>query len=330
MSEWSGIAVICETIDGNLAPISAEGLGEARRLAGDAGLKVSAICAGSGIGDVARQAIAAGADTVYLIDDSDLEVYEPDSYLHVILKAVEQARPSIIIMGQSDMGRDLVPRLAFKLDTVATMDCIALSLEDGKLLATKPVYGGNANAVYEFATEPRIVTIRTKAFAALEPDASRQGEIIEVTAGLSEATIRTKTLERVIEEGEGVKLEDADVVVAGGRGIGAEDGFRQLQELARLLKGAVGASRPPCDNNWVPDTLQVGLTGKIIAPDLYIAIAISGSSQHMSGCSGARTIIAINKDKEANIFRHARYGAVGDWKKILPAFTARVKELVES
>ena len=161
--------------------------------------------------------------------------------------------------------------------------------------------------------------------AALAPDASRKGEIINIPVGLDASVIKAKILNRVVEEVAGIKIEDAQVVVAGGRGIGSADGFKQLDELAKLLKGAVGASRPPCDNNWIPDTAQIGLTGKIIAPEVYIAVAISGSSQHMSGCSGAKTIIAINKDKEANIFRHARFGVVGDWKKVLPAFTQKAE-----
>jgi electron transfer flavoprotein alpha subunit len=165
---------------------------------------------------------------------------------------------------------------------------------------------------------------------APRPDVLKKGEVVKVSAGLQEADIRAKVINRVIAEVAGVKLEDAPIVVSGGRGIGGADGFKQLEELARLLKGAVGASRPPCDNGWIPDTVQVGLTGKIIAPEVYIAVAISGSSQHMSGCSGSKTIVAINKDKEANIFKYARFGAVGDWKKLLPAFTAKIKEMVAS
>ncbi len=330
MSYKSGIAVFCENNNGNLAAISAEGLGEARRLADAAGWKVCALCLGNNLGDIAEQTVAAGTDTVYVIDEPQLAVYEPDAYLQALMQGVEKAGPAVIILGQDDIGRDLAPRLAFKLNTAVTMDCVALSLKDGRISATKPVYGGNAMGVYESSSDPQIVTIRTKAMAALEPDVSRTGEIVSVSVTLDTAAIRTKTLERVVEKSEGVKLEDADCVVVGGRGIGSQEGFQQLAELAKVLKGALGASRPPCDNNWVPDTLQVGLTGKIIAPGLYIAVAVSGSSQHMSGCSGSRNIIAINKDKEANIFRHARYGAVGDWKKILPAFTAKVKELLES
>jgi electron transfer flavoprotein alpha subunit len=215
------------------------------------------------------------------------------------------------------------------LNTAATLDCVDLAIDPGtkRLLQTKPVYGGNAQAVIVTGTDPQIVTIRTKAFSPLSPDAARKGEVIGFQAGLDPSVVKAKILNRVEEEVAGIKLEDAAVVVAGGRGIGSIDGFKQLDELAKLLKGAVGASRPACDNNWISDTAQVGLTGKIIAPEVYIAVAISGSSQHMSGCSGAKTIIAINKDKEANIFRHARYGIVGEWKKVLPAFTQKLKEL---
>jgi electron transfer flavoprotein alpha subunit len=245
---------------------------------------------------------------------------------------MEQAAPQILILGQNDIGRDLAPRLAFRLGTTVTMDCVELAIDpDSKrLLRTKPVYGGNALAVYTGDTDPQIVTIRTKAMTPLEPDASRTGEIIIVEAGIDASIMRTKVLNRIQEEVAGIKLEDATVVVAGGRGIGNAEGFSQLEQLAKVLKGAVGASRPPCDNNWVPDTLQIGLTGKIIAPEVYIAVAISGSSQHLSGCSGSKNIIAINKDPEANIFRQARFGAVGDWKKILPAFTEKLKELLAS
>jgi len=162
----------------------------------------------------------------------------------------------------------------------------------------------------------------------LARDDSRKGEVITIEAGLDPSAIRTKVLEKVKEEVEGVKLEDAAVVISGGRGIGGPEGFEQLEELAKLLKGAVGASRPVCDNEWMSDKSQVGLTGKIVTPDLYIAVGISGASQHMAGCSGAKTIVALNKDAEANIFKMAHYGVVGDWKKTFPAFAEKIKELV--
>lgn len=332
MAEYQGVAVYCDVKDGKILPIAMEGLGIGRQLAKDLGQELAAVLVGSNVSSLAQQAIAGGADRVYVVDDPLLKDYQTDAYVSVMEKAVNQTKPQIIIMGQTDSGRDLAPRLAFRLGVMLTMDCVDLAIDpqSKRLLQTKPVYGGNAQAVFTSETDPQMVTIRTKAMTALEPDASRKGEITRIPAGLQASDIRTKILDTVVEEVAGIKIEDAEVVVAGGRGIGSDEGFKQLEELAKLLKGAVGASRPPCDNGWVPDTLQVGLTGKIIAPELYIAIAISGSSQHMSGCSGSKTIIAINKDPEANIFRHARFGVVGDWKKVLPAFTEKVKELLAS
>jgi electron transfer flavoprotein alpha subunit len=151
---------------------------------------------------------------------------------------------------------------------------------------------------------------------------------VNIAAGLDPATIKTTVLKKVVQEMEGIKLEDASIIIAGGRGIGGPEGFKQLEELAKHLKGAVGATRPPCDNGWVPDTIQIGLTGKIVSPQVYLAVAISGASQHLAGCSGSKNIIAINRDPEANIFKEARFGVVGDWKKIIPAFQAKIKELL--
>jgi len=330
MAEYKGVAVYCEVTEGKLASIAAEGLGIGRKLADDLGQELSAVVVGSGVSGLAQETIASGADKVYVVDDALLKDYQTDSYAAVMEKVVEQAMPQILIVGQTSIGRDLAPRLSFKLGTTVTMDCIELAIDPGskRLLQTKPVYGGNAQAVFTSDTNPQIVTIRTKAMTPLEPNASRQGEVIKIDAGLEASAIRTRVLDKVVEEVEGIKLEDAEVVVSGGRGIGSAEGFKQLEELAKLLKGAVGASRPPCDNGWVPDTLQVGLTGRIVAPEVYIAVAISGSSQHLSGCSGSKNIVAINKDPEANIFRQARFGVVGDWKKVFPAFNEKVKELL--
>jgi electron transfer flavoprotein alpha subunit len=332
MTEYQGVAVYCEVKGDGLLPIAAEGLGIGRQLADSLGQPLAAVLLGSEIGGLAGQAIAAGADKVYVVDAPVLKEYVADAYVGALEKVVGEIKPQVLIMGQTDAGRELAPRLAFRLGTTATLDCVDLAIdpETKRLLQTKPVYGGNAQAIYTGDIDPQIVTIRTKAFGTLEPDASRQGEVVNIAAAPDASAVRTKVLDRVVEEAGGIKIEDASVVVAGGRGIGGPEGFGQLEELAKLLKAAVGASRPPCDNGWIADTVQVGLTGKIIAPEVYIAVAISGSSQHMSGCSGSKTIIAINKDREANIFRHARFGVVGDWKKVLPAFTAKIKELVTS
>ncbi len=332
MSDNKGVVVYCELKEGKIMPIAAEGLGIGRKLADSLGQELAAIILGSGVGSLAQQAIALGADRVYAVDDAQLKEYQPDVYISILENAAKQIKPLIMIMGQTDAGREIAPRLAFRLGTVAILDCVDLDIDSElkRLLQTKPVYGGNAQAVFVTEADPQIVTIRTKAMEAPEPDASRKGEVVNIKAEIDTATVKTKIVQSVAEEVAGMKIEDASIVVSGGRGIGSTEGFKQLEELAALMKGAVGASRPPCDNNWIPDTAQVGLTGKIIAPDVYIAVAISGSSQHMSGCSGAKTIVAINKDKEANIFRYARYGVVGDWKKVLPAFQEKLKELLAS
>jgi electron transfer flavoprotein alpha subunit len=332
MADYQGVAVYVEHRGDKLLPIAAEGLGAGRKLAAALGQPLSAVLTGSNVGGLAPSAIASGADRVYVIDDPLLQDYQTDVYVSVLEKVINQIKPQIVILGQTDAGRDLAPKLAFRLGTAVTTDCVELAIDmaSKRLLQTKPIYGGNALAVFITETNPQMVTIRTKAMTALVPNASRKGEIINIAAGLDASAVRTKVLNRVLEEVAGIKIEDAGTVVAGGRGIGSAEGFKQLEELAKLFKGAVGASRPPCDSGWMPDTAQVGLTGKIIAPVLYIAVAISGSSQHMSGCSSAKMIVAINKDKEANIFRHARFGVVGDWKKVLPAFTAKVKELLAS
>jgi len=330
MSEYKGIMIYGEVTNGKLAAITTELLGCGRKLADDLGQQLCAVLVGSGISSLAQEVIAYGADKVYVIDDPLLKDYQTDSNVLVMEKLVKQVMPQILILGQTSIGRDLAPRLAFRLETAASVDCVELAIDpDSKLLLqTRPVYGGNALAIFTCQSYPQMATVRAKAMSPLEPDASRQGEVITVDAGLDPSAIRTKVLEKAQEEVAGIKLEEAEVVVTGGRGIGGAEGFKQLDELAKILKGAVGATRPPCDNGWVPDGAQVGLTGKIVAPDLYIAVALSGSSQHMSGCSGSKNIIAINKDPEANIFRVARFGVVGDWKKVIPAFTEKVKELL--
>ena len=331
MAENKGVMICGEIVEGKLAAITAEMLGGGRALADTLGEGLSAVLMGSGIGDLAKDAIAFGADKVYVVDDPLLADYQTDSYVAVMEKVVKQAAPNILLLGQTAMGRDLAPRLAFRLDTAVSMDSVELSIDpDSKLmLSTRPVYGGNARAVYACEqTRPQMATVRAKAMEPKERDDSRKGEVVTIESGLEPSMIRTKVLEKVKEEVAGVKLEDAEVVICGGRGMGSAEAFQDLEALAKLLGGAVGATRPPCDNGWVPSSLQVGLTGKIVSPTLYIAVALSGSSQHMAGCTGAKNIIAINKDPEANIFKEARFGVVGDYKKVLPALTEKVKELL--
>ena len=331
MTEYKGVMIYGEPATGELATITTELLGCGSKLADDLGEELYAVLAGNDIGGLAQEAIAFGADKVYLVDDPLLKDYQADSYLPTLEKVVKQVMPRILILGQSSIGRDLAPRLAFRLETAVTTDCVELTIDaDSKLLLqTRPVYGGNALAIFTCETYPQTATIRAKVMSPLERDSSRQGEIITIEAGLDPSVIRTRILKKMTGKASGIKLEDAKIVVSGGRGIGGADGFKQLEELAKILNGAVGATRPPCDNDWVPENWQIGLTGKIITPDIYIAIALSGASQHMSGCSSSKNIIAINRDPEANIFKEARFGIIGDWEKVLPAFSEKIRELLD-
>ena len=330
MAEYKGIMTYCEITEGKLPSISNEVLGCGRRIADDLGQELCTVLVGSDVGSLAQEAIAFGADKVYVVDDPLLKEYQTDSYVPVMEKVVRRVMPQILILGQTSVGRDLAPMLAFRLDTTATLDCVGLDIDpDTKLLLQiKPVYGGNAQATFTCDSYPQIATVRDKVMSPLESNASKRGEVITIDAALDPSVIRTRLLKRVKEEEGGVRLEDAPIIVSGGRGIGSAEGFNQLRELAAMLKGAVGASRPPCDNRWAASNLQVGLTGKIVNPDLYIAIALSGSIQHLSGCAQSKSIIAINKDPKANIFNQADFGVVGDWKKVLPAFRDKLKEIL--
>lgn len=330
MANHAGVMTFCEITEGKLPSISQEVLGCGRKLADELGEELCAVLVGRDVGSLAHEAIAFGADKVFVVDDPLFEEYQTDSYVSVMEKVVKQAMPQILILGQTSVGCDLAPLLAFRLDTTATLDCVGLAIDpDTKLLMRiKPVYGGNALATFVCDSYPQIATVRVKTMSPSEPDASKHGEIITIDASIDPSAIRTRLLHRVKEEEGGVKLEEARIIVSGGRGIGSAEGFNQLKALAALLKGAVGASRPACDNGWAAYNLQVGLTGKIVSPDLYIAVALSGSIQHLTGCIQSKSIVAINKDPEAFIFRQADFGVVGDWKKVLPAFTNKLKELL--
>ena len=331
MAEYKGILVCGELADGKLASITTELLGCGRKLANELKENLSCLLASDAVGGASKEAIAFGADKVYVVEHPALKEYQADSYMQVAEKLVKDISPRVILIGQTSIGRDLAPRLAFRLGASVTTDCLDLRIDPGTklLVQTRPVYGGNAQAVFTSESMPQMVTVRTKAMSPLERDASRKGEVIPTKIDIDASKVRTKILETIKEEAVGIKLEDAPVIVSGGRGMGGPQPFQTiLKALADLLHGAVGASRPPADNGWVPEGLHIGLTGKIVAPDIYIAIAISGASQHTAGCSGSKHIIAINKDPEANIFREAEFGVVGKYEEVVPALTNKLKELL--
>ena len=320
------IVVVGEVADGKLVPISAEMLGAARRLMGKSGGSVACALIGSGVEAQAKDAIAFGADEALVVDDTALAEYNSDAYIQAITKVVEQAQPAIVLFGQTNLGRDLAPRLAFRLGTGVIMDCVELAMEGDRLHATRPAYGGNARAVNVVSTNPQIATVRAKSQDPLERDDARQGQVTKVDAAIDAGAVRLKVTDRKGMPAEGVRLEDADVVVSAGRGLGGPENFGVIEELAHALGGAVGASRAVCDLGWRPVSEQVGLTGKVVSPTLYIAVAISGASQHMAGCSGSKNIVAINKDADANIFKSARFGIVEDYAKVMKPLIEAVKQ----
>ena len=284
---------------------------------------------GDQVGEIAQEAFAFGADKVYVVEHPMLSEYLTDFYMSSLAQVIEMVTPRVLLFGQTDIGRDLGPRLSFRLCTEIVTDCVELSIEpDTKyLLRTKPVYGGMAMATYAGEGFPQMATVRSQSLPVAERSAATEGALVRLDVNLDQIEPRVSFVERVTEEAEGIKLEDADIIVSGGRGIGGAEGIKQLEEAAKTLKAAVGASRAAVDNGWMPTSCQVGLTGKIVAPKVYIAVGISGASQHMTGCSRSQRIVAINKNASAPIFKQAHFGVVGDWKSVFPAFMEKLKAL---
>lgn len=324
------ILVLGELAAGGLAPATGEMITAARGLQGEVGVALL----GDGLDDLANGAIALGADKVFLAQDPLLaQPIAVDAHVAAFEQVCRQTGPKIVMVGRTELGRELGPRVAFRLGAGLAQDCVKVRLDNGtgRVVAVRPVYGGNALAIVTFAESgPQFVVLRGKVYDEPVPDTSRTGEVVPIELELDPSVVRIRRVETVRSESRGMRLEDASVVVTGGRGLGGPEGFEVLEELAGLLGGAVGASRPACDAGWVDHGYQVGLTGKTVTPDLYIAVGVSGASQHMAGCSGAKNIVAINRDAEANMFREAAYGVAGDWQKVLPAFIEAVRDLVKS
>ena len=311
------ILVVGELEEGTLSSTSSELIGQASRLA-DGG-QVSVTLLGSGAAGATSAAFEAGAERAFTGDDAGYDQYNSDSWVAAVENAVGQASADAIFVAQSIVGRDMGPRIAARLGSAAAMDCVNVEDEGGELKATRPCYGGNAQATYSFATSPAVMTIRAKAFEPIEARGGATGETVDLGAP---GESRTTIVGRELAEAEGLQITDAPIVVSGGRGLGGEEGFEIVEALAAAFgtnRAAVGASRAACDLGWYPVSQQVGLTGKVVTPDLYVAIAISGASQHMAGCSGSKMIIAVNRDPDANIFAASKYGIVGDYKQVVPA-----------
>ena len=325
-----GVLVFGEMTDDGLASVTGELLAVARSLADESGDSVAAALLASDVGSAADDAVALGADAVYKVEDALLAEPQIDAHLAAFESVCRSVSPSVVLVGRTPLGRDVGPRLAFRLGAAVAQDCVEVSInpDTGRVNAVRPVYGGNAMSRVSFSGDgAQVVIVRPKTFEAAEPDAERSGEIADFDAGLDESAIKARLVETVQQQAEGVRLEDAGVVVSGGRGLGGPEPFETLRSLSDMLGGALGASRAACDAGWIDHSHQVGLTGKTITPDLYITVGISGASQHMAGCSASKNIVAINRDEDANIFKSATYGVVGDWNRVLPSFIETVREL---
>ena len=327
--------LILGELDGNELHSSAgELIAAGRKLADELGMKVSAAIIGEAPIEIANEAISIGADQVYTVSHELIAQGVSDTYVAALEFICNKVNPAVVLTAKTPIGRSAGPRLAYRLGTGVAQDCINLEGDagTGKMTVTRPVYGGNAMAKFTFANnETQVAVLRIKAFEPLPTDADRSGLITHIDLEMNENHVKSKLVETVKEQSEGVKLEDAEVIIGGGRGLGGPEPFSQLEELAKLFdSGAVGASRAVCDAGWLDHSYQIGLTGKTVTPNLYITFGISGASQHMAGCSASKNIVAINKDGEANIFKEASFGVIGDWEKVLPSFTATVQELLST
>lgn len=321
-----GLLVIATLADGALSRSSLELVGGARAL--DQGLRSGVAAAllghGSGLGDAAKALHQHGVASVYRVDHPALDVGQSDAYLRAAEQVAHRVSPDVILVSADTVGREVAPRLAHRLKAALVTECVELAAEGAEVVAKRQAYGGRALATYVVRRKPAVLSVKPRVLDAAIP-APVQGTVEDVAVDL-EAQPPARVRE-VIKEKSEVGLEDANIVVGGGRGLGGPDGFAAVQALADVLGAAVGSSRPPADAGWVPISWQIGQTGKTIRPALYIAVGISGATQHVAGMAGSRTIVAINRDPEAPIFGIAHLGIVGDYREVIPPLIAKIKEL---
>ena len=322
-----GVLTIAEQRDGEIRKISYELVSEGRRLADSLGQNVTALILGSDIKETASTLGQYGADKVLVADDERLETYTTDAYVPVIAELVKANDPAILLLGASVQGKDLAARLSARLEAGMAQDCTAFSLENGNLVAIRPIYAGKAYAKVTFNDgELQIATARPNVLTLNEPDSSTSAEIVDAQFTLDDNLLKTKVVDVMRDESGKVDLTEADKIVSGGRGMKDAEGYGILEDLADLIGATVGASRSAVDAGWRPHSDQVGQTGKVVSPNLYIACGISGAIQHMAGMSTSKIIVAINKDPDAPIFQKADYGVVDDLFKVVPALTEEIKK----
>ena len=321
-----GVWIVAEQRDGALRKVSFELASTARKLADALGEEVAAVLCGAGVEAMAAELGKYGVDKVYVADNPALEPYTTDAHAAAIAKVVKENDPAILLLAASAQGKDLSPALVGKLATGMATDCTDVKIDGGKLVAVRPMYAGKCFGEVAIDTFPQMASLRPNVFTIVE--CAKAGEVVKFDPGLDAAALKTKVAEIQKEASGKIDVSEANIIVSGGRGMKGPEGYGILEELAALLGAAVGASRAAVDAGWRPQSDQVGQTGKVVSPNLYIACGISGAIQHLAGMSSSKYIAAINKDPEAPIFARADYGVVDDLFKVVPALTQEVKKLL--
>ena len=326
--DYQGVWVFAEQRDNKIQPVVFELLAKSKQIAAALKTDITAVLLGQNVDSLASDLIAHGANQVIVSDDPLFKSFNTDAYTVQIAKLLNDNKPEVVFFGATNNGRDLAPRLAAVVDTGLTADCTQLDVDEetSKLLMTRPAFGGNLMATIICPEHnPQMATVRPGVFTAEEANPGLTGDIITVETYVKPEQVIVKVVEEIKEKASDVDITEATVLVSGGRGLGSSEGFKLLQQLADVLDGTLAASRAAVDEGWIGHDHQVGQTGKTVQPDLYIAVGISGAIQHLAGMSNARTIIAINKDPEAAIFKSAHYGIVGDYKEVIPAMIKAIE-----
>lgn len=337
LEEYKGVYVFAQQVDGEVSSIAYELLGKAKDLAKDLDTDVTAVLLGSGVMGLADSLAEYGADKVIVVDDKELEVYRTEPYAHALSSVINEYKPEIMLVGATAIGRDLGPRVSARVATGLTADCTVLEIGDftdmatkevlpKQLLMTRPAFGGNTIATIACPyNRPQMATVRPGVMQKIAPITGAKANVIEYNPGFTPDNKYVEILEVVKSVADTVDIQDAKILVSGGRGVGSEENFKLLQDLADVLGGTVSCSRAVVENGWMPQERQVGQTGKTVRPNVYFAIGISGAIQHVAGMEEADIIVAINKDETAPIFDVADYGLVGDLNKIVPQLTEMLK-----
>lgn len=326
---YKDIYIFAEQRESVIQPVTLELLGKARELANQTSSKVKAILAGYKISELCETLIAYGADEVICIDKPILENYLTEQYAQAIHQVIENYKPNVVLIGATTIGRDLGPRLSARLATGLTADCTKLEIsDDGELFMTRPAFGGNLMATIICPKHrPQMSTVRPGVMQKCEPDTKRKGTVVSFDPTFNDKKFKVRIIENVKENKGKIDITEAKILVSGGRGVGSAEGFKKLKALADNLGGQVSSSRAMVDAGIMEHDRQVGQTGKTVRPDIYIAVGISGAIQHLAGMEESEYIIAINKDKFAPIFQVADLGVVGDYSKIIPMLTEKLKKI---